>query len=453
MPVIQQDAGYYAVDWDPNSDMRYGSQLVQTDFAFPSWYGPHGNSGLFGTGVLIDGQTVSYATLFATQPWVYVAVQRLLTWASRVPLKVYRRTGDDSRERLRPGEHPLATAIGTPWPRGASVQLVMEFLGPLLVHGNATVQVESGRGGSIQFKPRDWRYMRMLRFKDEPSKIRGWETDQDGSVVTLTEAEVLHTKWWSPLGPAGLSPLASLGVTLAVEDAALRYSRSNLLNMARPPSAITISEQWLDLDRGKRDEVIQQLRTQISDIYSGPENAGKVAILPTGLDWKGIGHTAQEAQLIDVRKVARNEIAAAYMVPPPMIGQLDEATYSNIETQREMAYTDGLAPPLTLIEQIINAQLVKALMGVDDVFVEFDFAGILRGDRLKEIQALREAIGTGLLSINEGRTVLNYPHSEEEDADKLWMPTNNMATVGTDTTSTTDTSVAANATETAPAGE
>jgi HK97 family phage portal protein len=430
MPIIQSDASYYSIDGNPANDLRYGSISLPSDsFATPSLLGLHDPSFL-GTGITADGRTVSYGMIFASQPWVYIAVMRLLTWAVRVPLKAYLRTGVDSRERLRPGDHPVADALAYPWNRGAPAQLVQALLGPLLVHGNSTLTVDSGAGDSIAFKPRDWRYMRALTFEDEPSVIRGWETDEEGRTEVLSRDQTIHTAWWNPMGPLGMSPLAALGVSLAVEDAALRYSKANLLNMARPPSAITVSEQWLDLERTKRDEVIQQLRAQVTSLYSGPENGGKVAILPTGLDWKAIGHTAQEAQLIEVRKVARNEVASAYMVPPPMIGILDDATYSNISVQREMAYTDGLAPPLTLIEQNINAQLIHGLLGLDDVFVEFDFAGVLRGDRLKEVQAIREAIGTGILTPNEGRRTLNYPSSEQSGADHLYLPTNNLTPIG-----------------------
>ena len=116
---------------------------------------------------------------------------------------------------------------------------------------------------------------------------------------------------------------------------------------------------------------------------------GKPALLPPGLDWKPIGHTAVEAELIDQRRITREEVAAVYQIPPPMMGILDNATYSNIETQKEMAYSDALGPPLVLIEQTLTAALARDLYGEDDVYVEFDFGPVLRGDRLKEIQAFR----------------------------------------------------------------
>jgi hypothetical protein len=79
-----------------------------------------------------------------------------------------------------------------------------------------------------------------------------------------------------------------------------------------------------------------------------------------------------------------------------------------------------------LIEEAINAQVIRALLREPDLYVEFDFAGVLRGDRLKEVQAIREAIGTGVLTPNEGRRALNYPASTDPLADELFMPANNL---------------------------
>jgi HK97 family phage portal protein len=176
--------------------------------------------------------------------------------------------------------------------------------------------------------------------------------------------------------------------------------------------------------------MLANLREDVTEIYGGVDNGGKPALLPPGIEWKIVGHSAVEAELIDQRKVAREEVAAVYMIPPPMIGILDKATYSNISVQRQMAYTDSLGPPLVMIEQAINAILIQGLLREPDVYVEFDFSGVLRGDTAKEIEALRNAIGTALLTPNEGRTILNRPPSAEPGADELWMPTNNLQPIG-----------------------
>lgn len=415
-PMIYDPSGRPIQIGPGRGDLRYAS------FPGSVYQGPQAIT-------LTGDRSVSYARLFATQPYIAAAVMRMLWWAVRVPLKAYIRTSDDSRERLAPEDHPLAAAITTPWQVGpappSQAALVQSWLGPLLVNGNSLTDIDQGANGTIRFDPVDWRFA--MPITGLGNRVAGWTISQTGEAEFRGADVAMHLAWWSPLGPLGVSPLQQLGVTLEIEDAAQRWQRSMLRNGARPPSAITASDSFLGLEAEERQLLLEQLRQDVHDIYSGPDQAGIPAVLPPGLDWKQVGHTAVEAELINQRKVAAQEICAVYQMPPPMLGILDRATFSNIEVQREMAYTDCLAPPLVLIEQTVNAHLVRGLLGETDVFLEFDFAGVLRGDRLKEIQALREAIGMGLLSPNEGRRVLNYSTSPEPLADELWMPVNNLA--------------------------
>lgn len=408
------------------------------DGASPSLSVPIGS---WDGGGLWGGRPVSHARMFQDQPWVGIAVMRMLTWSVRVPLKLYERLDDNgNRRRIQPAEHPLAAAIVEPWPRAWQAQLVHGMLGPLLVHGNGLVDVMSGAGDRIRFDLVDWRTAQPVfaNPRDSSTEVLGWRvTGLDGADLgVLSSDTTMHPRWWSPLGQIGVSPLRQLRTTLATERAAIDWAMTYLQNAARPSGVVEVDDKFLGLDPEERQRLLDQVRGDLRAAYAGPARAGVLPVLPPGLKWSSADHsTAVEAQLIEQRIANREEVAAVYQIPPPMIGILKDATFSNIETQREMAYTDALAPPLVLLEQVMTAHICRHLLADPALFVEFDFGLILRGDRLKEIQAIREAIGTAVTTPNEGRRVLNLPPSTADGADALWIPANNLTRL--DQTSTT----------------
>jgi HK97 family phage portal protein len=388
----------------------------------------------FPTAMAMVNRVVSFTRLFQSQPWVAAAIMRMLTWAVRVPLKAYKKAGLDDADRtlLTADDHPVAAMLSNPWAGGGgdTAHFVMSLLGPMLVHGNSVTEIDLGKSGdTITMTSKDWRYCQpLMPWRDS---LEGFKFDVDTPKYTheLSIDQVLHLAWWSPTGPLGTSPLMQLGTTLAIEDAAQRYQVAQFRHGGRPPSAVLASEAFLGIDPVERQAIMKQLRTDMDMLYAGPENAGRPALLPPGLTWETVGHTSVEVELIDQRKVTREEIAAVYLIPPPMLGILERATYSNIGVQREMTYTDCLGPPLILIEQAINAQLCRDLLQEPDVFVEFDFAAVLRGDRLTQIDSIRDAIATAIMTPNEGRSILNMPQSDIPEMDEFFYPSNNLSPI------------------------
>jgi HK97 family phage portal protein len=378
-----------------------------------------------GFATLIGGRTVSYADLFESQPLVAMGVTRLLTWSLRVPLKAYLRTGDDSRERLRAGD-PLADALLEPWDRGSTAQLVQALLGSLLVHGNAVARLDSGARGRLRFAPADYRFARpIMPWRDA---ISGWDFDVDDPYFVeegRPADTVLHVAHWAPKGPLGVSPLKQLGTTIAVDDAAVRHQAAMWRNGVRSPTVIEATPEYVGQSEEWQDKMLTQVRGDIDEIYVGPDNSGRPLLLPPGLSAKPVGYTSVEAELIQQRLVGREEVGGVLHLPPGCLGFLREGDVV-LSEQRQMGYQDGLAPPLLLIEALANAQVVRSLLREPDKYVEFDFSGLLRGDRLKEVQAMREAIASALLTPNEGRSLDNMPRSDQPGMDDFYRPRNNL---------------------------
>ena len=88
----------------------------------------------------------------------------------------------------------------------------------------------------------------------------------------------------------------------------------------------------------------KRLKESWNSQYAGAENAHKTAVLEEGMDLISVGMTAEQAQFLETRKFQRNEIAAIFGVPPHKIGDLERATFSNIEHQAIEVVTDTIRP-------------------------------------------------------------------------------------------------------------
>lgn len=368
-----------------------------------------------------EGRTISFARLYREQLWVAVAVNKLTRQVARLPLKLY--TKDSQGLKQRVGGHALNDALRSPRPRSGPAQLKQWLTQPTLVHGNSVVRKLRPRPGAppTGFEPLDWRYL--IAHGEEGGPVEMWETSQPGKPRFLDPDDVIHTAWESGDGPFGVSPLQQLGVTIAIEDAAQRYAQANLRNAARPSGAVVIPAE-VKTTREERDEY----KAEIRELYAGPDKAFQVPVLGGGMKWEEFGGSAKEAELIDTRRLGREEMAAVYDIPPPLIGILDKATYSNIDTQHGMLYTDTLGPWLSLEQDVLQAQLIDSepVWAQAGLFVEYDLSEVLKGALRERADALRTQIESGVLTVNEARQIENRPRYEHDNADTPHLPRNNL---------------------------
>jgi hypothetical protein len=127
--------------------------------------------------------------------------------------------------------------------------------------------------------------------------------------------------------------------------------------------------------------------------------AGDVPILGGGLKWVPMGITAQDSELVEAFGMTVADIARAFGVPLPIIGDLSNATFNNVEQLIALWLSTGLGFWVEHIETAFD----KFFALPANQFVELDTDTLLRTAFKDRIDGLTAAITGGLYSPNEAR--------------------------------------------------
>ncbi len=365
---------------------------------------------------LYDNYSYDYSTLYKTQPNVRVCVDFLARNIAQLGLHVYKRLENDDRVRVR--DHGIAKLLDLPLPASYKVtqyRLLESLMGDLGVYHNAfwlKLRNEEGFYGLLRIPPVFVTVSGSLyptgytiNFADGPKKYE--------------PLDIVHFRGYNAENAvSGLSPLETLRRVLAEEQASGDYREHFWGNAARMAGVIerpATAPEWSDAAR-------QRFKSEFSELYAGGDNSGKTAVLEEGMQWKAISFNPQEAEYLAGRKLTREECARAYHIPPPLVGILDHATFSNITEQHKNLFTDVLGPWCESIEQEIALQVLPEFTDTQGVYVEFNIAEKLQGDFQTQTQSLQSAIGRPWMTANEGRSRMNLPRME--GGDELVTPLN-----------------------------
>jgi HK97 family phage portal protein len=368
--------------------------------------------------VLVTPETSLRATA------VFACVRVLSESLAGLPLHVYERSGNGSRQRA--DTHTLYRVLHSrPNPLQTSYEWRQLVMAHLLLHGNSFHEIVRNSAGDVEavypLQP-DRIILKMLNgalvYQYSAPGLN--TTDQYSAPglgsVALSSDRVLHLKGLSTDGFLGLSPITaarqSIGLSMAAEKFGAQYFGQG-----------TKLGGWLEVPVGTKlnaDQAEQITRT-FADAYSGPENAHKMAALTGGLTFKPFESSNEDSQFLETRQFQVADIARIFRVPPHLIADLSKATYSNI-TQQSLEFVQySLLPWVCNLEQAIQAKLFRPEeQGTH--FAEFDLNGLLRGDHESRMRAYQAGIYAGIYSPNECRAFENL--NPREGGDTYLQPTN-----------------------------
>ena len=108
------------------------------------------------------------------------------------------------------------------------------------------------------------------------------------------------------------------------------------------------------------------------------------------------------------RKLANEDVARIFGLPPTSVGITDKATYSNTEQEARALVQNALGPLAARIETAMHRCLLTDASR-RSLYIEHDLDGLLRGDVKSRFEAYRLAREIGVYSPNDVRRLENEP--------------------------------------------
>lgn len=359
----------------------------------------------------VRAQPWEYEAIWRTQPQVRTVIGFIARNIAQLGIHTFRRVSDTDRERLT--DHPMAQLLAEPLPGMTMYRFVERLVSDVALYDNA-YGIKLKVGGRLRILPVPPTLIRPYG----GSWIRPEKYETAGGRRFEPE-EVIHIHGYSPTDlTIGESPIESLRDLILESSEANSQRRAMWKGGARLTGVLVRpadAPEW-----GAKEKA--RFREMWRSFSQGGGAEGGTPILEDGMDYKAVGFNPEQAQYIEARKLTREECAAAYFIPPPLIGILDHATYSNIKEQHAHLYQDTLGPWTVMLQQELVAQVLPDLPDSADVYCEFNVDAKMRGDFESQAAAASTATGGPWMTVNETRARNNLP--AVEGGDSLIVPLN-----------------------------
>lgn len=348
----------------------------------------------------------------------YYAIFSCMTLISgdiaKLPVKVVRKHEDGTwREEFG----PLSKLIRKPNDYQTRIQFIENWVLCKLHHGNTYVlKIRDKDGIVVGWRILDPKYVSVL-VSDAGNVYYQLATDSLSGVtndnVTVPASEIIHDRFnclYHPL--VGLSPIYAASLA-AAQGLAMQKNSVRLFNNGGQNPGILTAPGQID------EEDALRIKAHWESEYSGSNNAGKVAVLGSGLEFKSASVSSVDAQLIEQLKWSAEVCCGCFHVPPYMIGVGAIPNASNVQALILQYYSQCLQVLIESLELLLD----EGAETEEDIGFEFDIESLLRMDGTAMAEYLSKLKEASIVTINEARLKVGLP--PVDGGDTVWMQQQN----------------------------
>jgi HK97 family phage portal protein len=310
--------------------------------------------------------------------------------------------------------------------------LVEQWCGFKLLTGNSFIYAKMIEGGANDGKPFELyalpaQYMAIIANVEVFPPVRVGYQLYYGKMWTFDTKEILHDKYFNPYWTVtgnelyGQSPLMAAARTLTRSNEAKTAAVASFQN-GGPAGVLFMNDERFDPTSGTQQA--QALKKSISE-KGGASNYNSIAVSGYKVDWKQIGLSPVELNIIESEKWDMKSLCNIYGVPSQLLNDADNKTYNN-QREGEKALTLRCAIPLLdAIAENMNRKLHSdwGYRGTN-VYIGYDIQVFqeLEANKTEQVEWLDKAWWISPAQKMEIMGIKNPDYIPTEELEKLYVP-------------------------------
>lgn len=230
----------------------------------------------------------------------------------------------------------------------------------------------------------------------------------DGAAYFIPECWMLILRYMSANGQVGVRPVDVLRGSLEYDQTVKEIALDKLDGVNQ---GIFLKVPNSGLDRDGKSKLIDDFL----DAYEKSNH--RVVVLEGGLEATPFNQSAIDAQLLDVERITRNRVATVYNIPPHMLGDYTDTSFSTAEQQMQEFLQLTIIPIVAQWEQELNRKMLTPEQYKDGYRFRFDTTALCRADLKTTSEMYQMSIRSGWMTPNEVRDRQGLP--PDVNGDKL----------------------------------
>jgi HK97 family phage portal protein len=332
------------------------------------------------------------------------------------------------------GDSRLNELLKHPNDEDSWADIVEQWCAFKLVTGNSFVYGRLIEGGANEGKPLSInvlpaQYMAIIANVEVfPPMVAGYQLYY-GKLWSFDRREILHDKYFNPQWNItgnqlyGQSPLRAAAKVLTRSNEAKTAAVSAFQN-GGPAGVLFMNDDRFDPISGASQA--QALKKSVSE-KAGAQNFNQIAVSGYKVDWKQIGLSPVELNILESEKWDMVSLCNIYGVPSQLLNDANNKTYNN-QQEGEKALTLRCAIPLlNEIRDDFNKKLHTdwGYANQQDVYIDYDITVYqeLEANKVAQVDWLDKAWWLTPIQKYEEMGI-HVPDELREELSKIYIPTN-----------------------------